>query len=176
MRILVCNDDGIGAPGLLVLADAARMLTPDVWIVAPERKWTAASHQLSFDRDLSLTRVAEPRIRLLRRPRGLRRRGDDAALRHERAARPRALRRQRSDQRRRGPRVFGDMAVAREGTVWGVPAMALSADGPGSPVPRAAPAIGSLLRVLWERRAEWWVRVLAFAQPAAEAAGALGAD
>jgi len=29
-----------------------------VWVVAPERKWTAASHQLSFDRDLSLTKVA----------------------------------------------------------------------------------------------------------------------
>ena len=59
MRILVSNDDGIGAPGLRTLVDAARTLAPDIWVVAPERKWTAASHQLSFDRVLTLTRVAE---------------------------------------------------------------------------------------------------------------------
>ena len=29
MRILVCNDDGVGAQGLLVLAAAAMTLTPD---------------------------------------------------------------------------------------------------------------------------------------------------
>src|SRR3954462_14001030 len=59
MRILVSNDDGIDAPGLHVLADAARVLGSDIWIVAPDCKWTAASHQLSFDRDLTLTRVDE---------------------------------------------------------------------------------------------------------------------
>src|ERR1043165_2369014 len=59
MRILVSNDDGIGAPGLIALAEAARTLTADVWVVAPERKWTAASHQLSFDRVLALDRAAE---------------------------------------------------------------------------------------------------------------------
>ena len=59
MRILVCNDDGIGAPGIGVLADAAVVIGTDVWIVAPERKWTAASHQLSFDHDLILTRIRE---------------------------------------------------------------------------------------------------------------------
>ena len=59
MRILVCNDDGITAPGLGLLAQAALALGAEVWIVAPERKWTAASHQLSFDRDLTLTRTGE---------------------------------------------------------------------------------------------------------------------
>src|ERR1700716_292213 len=61
MRILVCNDDGISAPGLRLLAQAALSLPldPEVWIVAPERKWTAASHQLSFDRDLTLRRTGE---------------------------------------------------------------------------------------------------------------------
>ena len=57
MRILISNDDGVGAPGLALLADAARALSEDVLIVAPERKWTAASHQLTFDRDQTLTRV-----------------------------------------------------------------------------------------------------------------------
>jgi 5'/3'-nucleotidase SurE len=57
MRILISNDDGIAAPGLALLADAAHDLSEDVLIVAPERKWTAASHQLTFDRDQTLTRI-----------------------------------------------------------------------------------------------------------------------
>ena len=56
MRILVCNDDGIDAPGLRLLADAAAALTADVWIVAPDHKWTAASHQITFDRTLRYVR------------------------------------------------------------------------------------------------------------------------
>ena len=57
MRILISNDDGVRAPGLALLAGAARELSDDVLIVAPERKWTAASHQLTFDRDQTLTRI-----------------------------------------------------------------------------------------------------------------------
>ena len=52
MRILIGNDDGVDAPGLALLAAAARTLSNDVLIVAPERKWTAASHQLTFDRGM----------------------------------------------------------------------------------------------------------------------------
>jgi 5'-nucleotidase len=69
MRILVCNDDGIAAPGLRLLADAARTLDSDVWVVAPERKWTAASHQLSFDRALKLARRASANTPAQARPR-----------------------------------------------------------------------------------------------------------
>ena len=61
MRILISNDDGVAAPGLALLADAARELSEDVLIVAPERKWTAASHQLTFDREQTLTRI-EPGV------------------------------------------------------------------------------------------------------------------
>ena len=67
-------------PGLRTLADAARTLAPDIWVVAPERKWTAASHQLSFDRVLTLTRVAESRICVLGGAGRLRGRRDDVAL------------------------------------------------------------------------------------------------
>src|ERR1700688_803634 len=56
MRILVGNDDGIESPGLHALARAARSLSDDVWVIAPERKWTAGSHQLTLDRDLILTK------------------------------------------------------------------------------------------------------------------------
>ena len=36
MRILVTNDDGIHAPGLVVAEKIARALSDDVWVVAPD--------------------------------------------------------------------------------------------------------------------------------------------
>src|ERR1043166_9693770 len=41
MRILLTNDDGIYAPGLEVLETIARVLSDDVWIVAPETDWSS---------------------------------------------------------------------------------------------------------------------------------------
>jgi len=156
MRILVCNDDGIGAPGLLALADAARILTSDVWVVAPERKWTAASHQLSFDRDLSLTKVAGREYACSGAPADC----VVAAMTvlFGTSVRPDLVLSGVNDKVNVGEDLAysGTMAIAREATFWGVPAIALSADGPGTPAPRPTPALGSLLRVLWERRAEWW--------------------
>ena len=35
MRILVTNDDGINAPGLVALEAIAAELSDDVWVVAP---------------------------------------------------------------------------------------------------------------------------------------------
>ena len=51
MIILVSNDDGIRAAGIRALEEA---LTPlgDVWVVAPDREQSAASHSLSLYRPL----------------------------------------------------------------------------------------------------------------------------
>ena len=46
-RILVTNDDGIGSPGIKLLEEIARDLSPDVWVVAPEQEQSAASHSLT---------------------------------------------------------------------------------------------------------------------------------
>ncbi len=62
MRILVSNDDGIHAPGIKVLERAARKLTNDVWIVAPETEQSAASHSLTLHRPLRLRRLARRRF------------------------------------------------------------------------------------------------------------------
>lgn len=51
MHILVTNDDGIQAPGLLALAQAVRNLGK-VTIFAPERNWTASGHVKTLDRPL----------------------------------------------------------------------------------------------------------------------------
>ena len=61
MRILLVNDDGILAPGLKALERMARVLSKDVWVVAPETEQSAASHSLTLHRPLSLRRISARR-------------------------------------------------------------------------------------------------------------------
>ena len=51
MRILLTNDDGIGAEGLLALHEALAP-TCEVWVVAPDREQSAASHAITLARPL----------------------------------------------------------------------------------------------------------------------------
>ncbi len=57
LRILLSNDDGIHAPGLKVLESIARQLSDDIWIVAPEREQSGASHSLSLSDPLRLRQI-----------------------------------------------------------------------------------------------------------------------
>ncbi|OED39741.1 5'/3'-nucleotidase SurE [Chromatiales bacterium (ex Bugula neritina AB1)] len=54
MRILVSNDDGWHAPGILALAEAMRELA-DVRVVAPDRNRSAASNSLTLSRPIRIT-------------------------------------------------------------------------------------------------------------------------
>lgn len=56
MRILVTNDDGIHAPGLLALARALAPLGETV-VVAPEREQSAAGHGITLHKPLRMTPV-----------------------------------------------------------------------------------------------------------------------
>ena len=47
MRILITNDDGIDAGGIIRLAEAAKKFG-DVWVVAPKDQRSAASHSISL--------------------------------------------------------------------------------------------------------------------------------
>jgi 5'-nucleotidase len=58
MHILVTNDDGVFAPGLLALAQAMRALG-DVTVFAPDRNWSASGHVKTMERPL---RVKEVRL------------------------------------------------------------------------------------------------------------------
>ncbi len=60
-RILVTNDDGIGSPGIKLLEEIARDLSPDVWVVAPEQEQSASSHSLTTRRPLRMSELAERR-------------------------------------------------------------------------------------------------------------------
>ena len=53
MRILVSNDDGYFAPGIVALANAMRALG-EVVVVAPEQNQSGASHSLTLNRPLSV--------------------------------------------------------------------------------------------------------------------------
>ncbi len=57
--ILVSNDDGIHAPGLVALARALREVG-EVVVVAPERNWSAVGHTKTMHKPLRATQVALP--------------------------------------------------------------------------------------------------------------------
>jgi 5'/3'-nucleotidase len=59
MRILVTNDDGVNAPGLLALA-RAMMKLGDVCIMAPDRNWSGSGHVKTLDRPLRVQDVLLP--------------------------------------------------------------------------------------------------------------------
>ncbi len=60
-RVLICNDDGIYAPGLRLLEKIVRRLVREVWVVAPDSEQSAASHSLTMRRPLYVRRVSRRR-------------------------------------------------------------------------------------------------------------------
>ncbi len=125
MRILVTNDDGIHAPGLKVLERIARTLSQDVWIVAPETDQSGVSHSLSLNDPLRLREVAPQHYAVKGTP-------TDCvimAVRHVMADCPPDL---VLSGVNRGQNVAedvtysGTIAAAMEGTILGVPSIALS--------------------------------------------------
>ncbi|MBG0771002.1 MAG: 5'/3'-nucleotidase SurE [Anaerolineaceae bacterium] len=59
MHILVTNDDGVEAPGLLALTQAMRKVADKVTVLAPDRNWSASGHVKTLHRPL---RVKETRL------------------------------------------------------------------------------------------------------------------
>ncbi|GMU72155.1 MAG: 5'/3'-nucleotidase SurE [Burkholderiales bacterium] len=154
MRVLVCNDDGVDAPGIARAAAAARTLADDVWIVAPEVKWTAASHRVSFDRDLVLTRRAPRTWSCSGTP------ADcvvAAMSAIEGGLAPDLVVAGINDKRNVGEDLAysGTLAIAREATMRGVPAIALSRDDWPADASADEAEVGTLLRLLWSERATW---------------------
>ena len=154
MRILVCNDDGVHAPGLRLLADAAQAIASEVFIVAPERKWTAASHQLTFDRALTLARVDERIYACSGAPADC----VIAAMTFLMVdARPGLVLAGINDKANVGEDLAysGTTAIAREAAFWGIPAISLSRMEHAIDRSGDRHAIAQLLVTLWSRRARW---------------------
>ncbi len=132
MRILITNDDGIHAPGLAVLERVARGLSDDVVVVAPETDQSGVAHSLSLNDPLRLREVSEGRYAIKGTP-------TDCVIMAVNAI----LKDRRPDLVlsgiNRGQNVAedvtysGTIAAAMEGTLLGVPSIALSqAYGPVS--------------------------------------------
>jgi 5'-nucleotidase len=58
MRILITNDDGIHSPGLAVLERVANSLSDDVYVVAPETDQSGVAHSLSLNDPLRLREIS----------------------------------------------------------------------------------------------------------------------
>ena len=59
MRILVTNDDGIHAPGIKIAESLCRELTDDVFVVAPEYEQSGVSHSLSLNDPLRVRKISD---------------------------------------------------------------------------------------------------------------------
>ena len=57
MKILLSNDDGYFAPGLIILAEHLAKIA-DITVVAPERNRSGASNSLTLDRPLSVKKAS----------------------------------------------------------------------------------------------------------------------
>src|SRR5258707_14873893 len=62
IRILLTNDDGIHSEGLDVCAEIGGALSDDVWVVAPEFDQSGVSHSLSLNDPLRLREIGERRF------------------------------------------------------------------------------------------------------------------
>ncbi len=125
MRILITNDDGIHAEGLDVCAEIGRALSDDVWIVAPEYDQSGVSHSLSLNDPLRLRAVEERRFAVKGTP-------TDCIImgaKHIIKERPPDLVLSGVNRgRNAGEDVIysGTVAGAVEGTILGIPSLALS--------------------------------------------------
>ena len=125
MRILITNDDGIHAEGLDVCAEIGRALSEDVWVIAPEFDQSGVSHSLSLNDPLRLREVGERRFAVKGTP-------TDCVImgaRHVIKDRPPNLVLAGVNRgRNAGEDVIysGTVAGAVEGTILGIPSVALS--------------------------------------------------
>lgn len=62
MRILLTNDDGIHAEGLVALEKIARQLSDDIWICAPEYEQSGASRAITLAEPIRVRHVGERRF------------------------------------------------------------------------------------------------------------------
>jgi 5'-nucleotidase len=57
MKILVTNDDGIHAPGLVALEKIARAISDDVWVVAPDEERSGAGHAITISNPIRYRKI-----------------------------------------------------------------------------------------------------------------------
>lgn len=125
MRILLTNDDGILAPGLKALEKIARKLSKDIWVVAPEYEQSGASHSLTLTQPLRVRRVNSRKFAVRGTPTDCVIMAIDTIMR---GFRPDLILSGVNRGGNLGEDVTysGTIAAAMEGTLLGIPSIALS--------------------------------------------------
>ncbi|TPM04806.1 5'/3'-nucleotidase SurE [Mesorhizobium sp. B2-3-10] len=155
MRILICNDDGIEAPGLARLVNAALGLSDDVWVVAPDGKRTAAGSSLTIARPLTMRRVKPNWYSCSGTPADCVVSAMTWLFADE--PKPDLVLSGINDGRNVAEDIAysGTLGIAREASFWGVPAIGFSrVKNPDFGVADDE-WLGKLLASLWQSRAEW---------------------
>ncbi len=125
--VLVTNDDGINAPGLAALAEALAPLG-DVYVVAPEREQSTVGHALTLHRPLRVDRLAERRFAVNGTPSDC----VNLAVLGLLPAEPKLVVSGINHGSNLGDDVTysGTVSAAMEGTLLGIPSIAVSLVGP----------------------------------------------
>lgn len=124
--ILVTNDDGIHSPGLTSLTKALRHVA-DVWVVAPDRERTAVAHAVTLHKPLRIHQIEKQVYTVNGTPVDC----VNLALLNILPSRPRLLVSGINKGVNLGDDVLysGTVSAAVEGTILGVPSMAVSQEG-----------------------------------------------
>ena len=125
-RILVTNDDGIASPGIHAVAAALRELG-EVWVVAPDRERTAVGHAVTLHKPLRITNI-ERRVFMVN---GTPVDCVNLALAKVLPGRPALIVSGINRGVNLGDDVMysGTVSAALEGTILGIPSMAVSQEG-----------------------------------------------
>lgn len=123
MSILLSNDDGVGAPGLAALRDAFEELD-EVWVVAPDRDQSAVSHSVTLYRPLRLDQIGPRTFAVDGTPTDCINLAVNGVLRE----RPRLIVSGINNGANLGDDVTysGTVSAAMEGTLLGIPSIAVS--------------------------------------------------
>ncbi|MCC2640453.1 MAG: surE [Nitrospira sp.] len=125
-RILVTNDDGVTSHGIHAVAVALRSLG-EVWVVAPDRERTAMGHAVTLHKPLRITKI-EPRVFAVN---GTPVDCINLALAKVLPRRPALIVSGINKGVNLGDDVMysGTVSAALEGTILGIPSMAVSQEG-----------------------------------------------
>jgi len=141
LRILVCNDDGFQAPGLIALVDSLQPIA-DITVVAPLEQQSGTGHGITYREPIMMERIGNPQglpwYAVSARPATTVR----VALRAILDSLPDVVISgiNTGDNLGTSAWISGTVAAAREAALAGIPALALSVDpfGSGNPYPSAA--------------------------------------
>ncbi len=156
MRILLSNDDGIDAPGLAILERAARLISDDVWVIAPNSNRSGFGHSITMRQAFRIERLAPQRFHCSGTPADCVIAGVNWVFRG--AAKPELVLSGINEGRNVAEDVAysGTMAVAREAALSGMAGIAFS-------MPRDSQAyddeavqwLAGRIRGLWAARQKW---------------------